>query len=218
MKRVLPIAALALLAGCFDEPVPAYKTVAPETQVYLNDGTLETLTKEAVYNVGLVYVEGSGKTNLSARVEKVDFNTISYLNLDRNALTNVDVLADFHGLKWLRLNGNALSDLPELPKLKNLRRVYLADNRLKSVPEALKRLPSLTDVDLSGNPIEAVPEWFALLKGMDSISLSRTKVKSLPENISSWRSLKTLQMGDLDLSEDEMKRIRAALPLTRVVF
>ena len=43
-------------------------------------------------------------------------------------------------------------------------------------------------------------------------------VEKLPEDISAWKSLKQLQLGDLRLSPDEMKRIRKALPDTAVVF
>ncbi len=218
MKAICLTAVLALLAGCFEEPVPAYATVDPATRIYLNDAGLETLTKDVLYRRGLVYVEGQGKTNLSARADRLDFLAVTYLNLDRNALVNVDELGDFRSLKWLRLNGNALEALPDLSALKSLRRIYLADNRLAAVPETLARLKSLTDVDLSGNPIETVPDWFARTPGLDSVSLSRTKVKRLPEDLSAWRSLKMLQLGDLEIDEDEMKRIRAALPLTRVVF
>ena len=218
LSAVCTTAVLALLAGCFEEPVPAFETADPATRIYLSDGKLARLTKEAVYADGAVYIEGAGKTNLSAVAAKLDFLAVVYLNLDRNALTNVDELADFRGLKWLRLNGNALDSLPDLSVLANLKRIYLADNRFSSVPETLKRLPSLLDVDLSGNPIESLPEWFTTIKGLESVSLSRTKLTRLPDDLSSWRSLNSLELGETGIGEDEMKRIRAALPTTRVVF
>jgi len=183
------------LAGCFDEPEPAYKTVPEGARVYLKDR-------------GLADLKG-----LSFDASKVD-----YLNLDRNALTNVDEVASLAGLKWLRLNSNRLSALPPLGALKSLRRIYLGDNRFEEVPEALKDLPALTDVDLSGNPLSEIPEWLAKKEGLEFLSFSRTKIAKLPDDLSSWRRLKALQLGDLRMTPGEMARIRKSLPDVAIVF
>lgn len=188
------------LVGCFNEPEPAYKTVPAESRLYLQDKGLVDLKKTDLTKVG------------------------DYLNLDRNQLTNVDEVASLAGLKWLRLNDNRLSALPDLSKLVNLRRIYLRGNRLTAVPESLKDLPSLTDIDLSGNPIIEIPDWLAKKEGLENLSFSGTRIKKLPDDLSAWRSLKSLQLGDLNLPAEEMKRIRAAFdpkgnPLgTAVVF
>lgn len=219
MKGLLLFVPAIMLAGCFDEPEPAYKSVPPETQVYLKDGRMDTFTEDVLMRDGKVFVHGSGWTNLSARVSKLDVQSIDYLNLDRNGLTNVDALAAFTGLKWLRLSGNRLASLPDLSEAKGLRRVYLRGNLFREVPDALKMLDKLTDLDVSDNPIESVPEWLACKKGLENLSFSRTKIKSLPPDLSAWRSLRTLQLGDLrELSEEEMLRVREALPGTAVVF
>jgi len=211
--------AMILLAGCFDEPTPAYESVLPETQVYLKDGRIDTFTEDVLMKDGKVFVQGSGWTNLSARVSKLDAQPINYLNLDRNGLTNVDALAAFTGLKWLRLSGNRLASLPDLSEAKGLKRVYLRGNLFREVPDTLKALDKLTDLDISDNPVESVPEWLACKKGLENLSFSRTKIKSLPSDLSAWKTLRTLQLGDLrELSEDEMRRVREALPGTAVVF
>ena len=186
------------LGGCFDEPEPAYRTVPKEARVYLSDKGFGDL---------------SGCAAALAAGAKID-----YLNLDRNALTNVDPVAKLTGLKWLRLNGNRLTSLPDLKGLTSLRRIYLANNRLSAVPETLKDLPSLTDVELSGNPIDTVPAWLAEKPGLKNISLNRTRVTSLPKDLSAWRSLSSLQLGDLSVSAEEMARIRKELPNVAIVF
>ena len=235
-KFSIPVLAAALCAvvGCFDEPVPAYAQVAPESRVYLKEKGLQTLTPEAVYAQGLVFLDAARPeddpyvargarakgawTNLSARVDALDPAKLDYLNLDYNALTNVDALAAFTGLKWLRLNENRLETLPDLKGLVRLRRIYLRGNRLAAVPETLKDIPALTDLDLSANPIKEVPAWLSGKKGLEALSLSRTQITSLPEDLTAWQSLKQLQLGDLRLSTNEMARIRRALPHTAVVF
>lgn len=220
---ILHFAFSICLCGCFKEPRPAYETVPAETQVYLKEKGLEVLTTEALMKDGVVYVGGpeAQPTNLASQVSSLDPASLTYLNLDYNELTNVDALVSFTGLKWLRLNNNRLESLPDLSGLASLRRLYLRDNALASVPEFLRpeNLPELDTLDLSGNPIAAVPDWLAQRKGLRHLSLSDTAVTALPKDLSAWQSLKSLQLGGLRLgSLEELKRIRAALPDTAVVF
>ncbi len=199
--RILMLVAgvLALAAGCFNEPTPAYKTVPPEARLYLQDRALKDLS--------------------SCAAELKAGAIIDYVNLDRNALeTFPKELASLTGLKWLRLNDNKLSALPDLKSLVNLRRLYLRGNRFTAIPETLKDLPSLTDLDFSRNPIASVPDWLAAKKGLEGLSFSRTRLTKLPDDLSAWKSLKQLQLGDLNMSAEEMARIRKALPDTAIVF
>ena len=148
-----------------------------------------------------VYLSDKGLKAVPAVNPKAD-----YLNLDRNELTNVSAVASLAELKWLRLNDNKLAALPDLKALVNLRRIYL------------KGLPARTDVDLSVNPIKEVPAWLAEKKGLKNLSFSRTMVTKLPENLDAWKSLQSLQLGDLSISPEEMARIRKALPNVAIVF
>jgi len=201
MERIATIALLAAalaVAGCFEEPVPASKTVPEGARLYLQDKGLKDLA--------------SCRDSLKPEI-------VDYVNLDRNELSEFPAeLASLTGLKWLRLNDNKLSSLPDLSALAGLRRIYLRGNKFESVPETLKSLESLTDIDLSENPVSEVPEWLAQKKGLENLSFSRTKVTALPQDISAWKSLRSLQLGDLQMSAEEMARIRAALPSTAVVF
>lgn len=203
-SRYLALALLtipaALAAGWFGEKTPAYKTVPKEARIYLQDKGLKDLKGAlALFQAG---------------------DEIDYVNLDRNELEVFpEELASLSGLKWLRLNDNRLAKLPDLSRLVNLRRIYLRDNNFAEVPETLKDLPSLTDIELSGNyKIKEIPDWLAKKEGLENLSFNRTSITSLPEDISAWRSLKSLQLGELKLSRDEMKRLRRVLPDTVIVF
>ncbi len=188
--------ALGALSGCFNEPEPAYKSVPPEARVYWSERGLG---------------DTSGLDQSKAAI-------VDYLNLDRNQLTNVAEVAAFVELKWLRLNDNRLTQLPDLKGLVKLRRIYLKNNRLGAVPETLKDLPALTDIELSGNPIREIPAWLAAKSGLKCLAFNRTQLQRLPEDLSAWRSLQVLQLGDLNLSAEEMARIRKALPDVAIVF
>ena len=197
-RMIALAAALAAAAGCFDEPVPAYKTVPDGARVYLQDKALKDFASAA---------------------KGLDPAIVDYINLDRNAITNLDGVAAFTGLKWLRLNDNKLKTLPSLAPLTKLRRIYLRDNLLPEVPEALKDAPALTDIELSGNPITEIPAWLAGKRGLRNLSFNRcTRLQKLPDDLSAWKSLKSLQLGELRLDAAEMARIRKALPSVAVVF
>ena len=215
---LMSLGAVLALGGCYQEPVSAEKSVPPEHRVYLKNLRLETLRVQDVYEHGKVF--GGGWTNLSSIVSEFKPESLDYLNLDHNILTNVSEIGAFKSLKWLRLNNNRLSELPDLSALAaSLKRIYLSGNRFTEVPEALSVLKNLTDIDLSGNPISQIPEWLSQMENLEHLSFSRTKIKSLPEDLSKWTSLRTLQLGELeDLAKDEMERIRKALPRTAVVF
>lgn len=186
-----------VLSGCFNEPEPAYKTVPAQARVYLQD---------------------KGFTDFKSASQGLDAKIVDYINLDRNALANIDGVEEFTQLKWLRLNDNKLSTLPDLKDLTSLSRIYLRGNSFKEVPETLKSLPSLTDIDISGNPVTAIPEWLAKKEGLKFLSFNHTLITKLPEDISAWKGLKALQLGGLKLSSDEMARIRKALPDVAIVF
>jgi internalin A len=193
MFKWLPVLAALCVAGCFNEPEPAYKTVPAGARVYLQDKGLSV-------------------------APEFDAKVVDYINLDRNSLTNIDSVAKVAGLKWLRLNGNRLSSLPDLKALVRLRRIYLGNNRFTAVPDTLKDLPQLTDIDLSGNPLSEVPAWLAAKTGLKNLSFSATRITGLPDDLSAWKSLQSLQLGDLSLSAQEMKRIRSQLPDVAIVF
>ncbi|MCR5414545.1 MAG: hypothetical protein K6F50_07460 [Kiritimatiellae bacterium] len=224
MRKLCAIAVLAAAhvaaAGMFGEPVSADSTVPPERRVYLKGAGLERLSLEDVHSKGRIFLpQPGGWCNLCDRVGAFDPASLDYLNLDYNSLSDVSVLPAFTGLKWLRLNENRLSALPDLSALKSLRRIYLRDNAFKSVPETLKDLPSLDTIDLSGNAdIKTVPDWLAAKEGLAHLNFSRTGIAGLPADLSAWRSLKSLQLGSLQIPLEEMKRIRSSLPDTAVVF
>ena len=222
---ILAVAASAFApAGCYDEPVSAEATVPAEKRIYLKNTDLGHLTVETVYEKGLIH--DSYWTNLSSRVDLEKFNSkvlksVDYLNLDCNKFTNVDAIVEFPALKWLRLNSNNLSSLPTngFARLSKLRRIYLADNRFTAVPKQLEELPSLKEIDLSGNVgIKEIPDWMAKKQGFEDLSFSGTSIEKLPEDLSAWRFLRLLRLGELKMSVGEMKRIREALPDTTVVF
>lgn len=222
-RSILTIAALALaMVGCYEDPLfhSAEYLLPAEKRIYLKNAGLVQLTVKSVYEKGLIY--DSFWTNLSSRVASAEvfkFDTVDYLNLDGNSLTNVDEITKFTSLKWLRLNLNQLSSLPDISSLTDLRRIYLRGNRFVSVPETLKSLPLLTDIDLSENrQLSEVPKWLAEKSGLEHLSFSATSITCLPDDISAWKTLKTLQLGNLHLSKEEMDRIRLALPKTAVVF
>ena len=182
----MSLGAVMALGGCYQEPVSAEKSVPAEHRVYLKNLRLETLRVQDVYEHGRVF--GGGWTNLSSIVSEFRPESLDYLNLDHNNLTNISEIGAFKSLKWLRLNNNRLSSLPDLSALaSSLKRIYLSSNRFTEVPPALAALKNLTDIDLSGNPIAQVPEWLSQMENLEHLSFSRTKSNLFPRIFPSGR-------------------------------
>ena len=152
-------------------------------------------------------------------------DTLDYLNLDDNEIAEVpDSLAKLTKLKWLRLNGNKIASLPaSLASLKDMRRIYLKGDpkqggKITAIPEVLKGWTMLEDVTFDGNPITSVPEWLLAMPHLRTVSLNRTNIERLPSDLSGWKRLDFLALGECRIQKGEMERIRKALPDVAVVF
>ena len=179
-----------LLAGCFDEPEPAYKSVPEGARIYLKEQ-------------GLADLKG----------QSFDASKIDYLNLDRNRLASLpDALPT--GLRWLRLNGNALSSLPEsIGALVDLRRIYLNDNALEALPASFGALKALEDVALAGNRLTAFPAVLVSLPHLRNLDLrGNGSITELPPDIGDMKALRTLTLTGCRLPKEERDRIRNFQP------
>ncbi|MCU0672475.1 MAG: tetratricopeptide repeat protein [Myxococcota bacterium] len=102
----------------------------------------------------------------------------------------LETLDDYPRAVWMQGWLNGLEDFPQdslvLPAL---RIAQLAANRFTTIPAALRALPALEVLDLQRNPIA-----------------------ELPEDLSSLRALRHLDVRHTQLSDEQVARLRSALP------
>jgi len=102
----------------------------------------------------------------------------------------LETLGDYPRTVWMQGWLNGLEDFPQTSlALPALRIAQLAGNRFTTIPAALRALPALEVLDLQRNPIA-----------------------ELPEDLSSLRALRHLDVRHSQLSDEQVARLRAALP------
>jgi hypothetical protein len=97
-------------------------------------------------------------------------------------------------LEYLDLSNHFITDLPpQIGRLKNLRALRVNNNQLRSLPAEIGRLRYLEQLELSVN-----------------------QLKDFPEEIGQLERLDRLQLDYNPISLDELDRLQALLPHTRI--
>ena len=100
-------------------------------------------------NITELDLSGTGITRLNFIL---DFNSLEYLNLSGNGITNIYIFEYSTNIKSIDLSGNQISDISALQNIYYTEYLNLADNQITSLG-ALAFLTNLKELDLSGNPL-----------------------------------------------------------------
>ncbi len=142
-----------------------------------------------VYSVLLVSFAILIHAQTGVKLNEIIFSPHYYDNLEK-------ALQEAENVWYLDLSMQKLKSLPpDIEKLKNLRYLDLSYNHFTSLPEEIARLPKLEVLKISG------------LYNMPHI----------PEFIYSMTHLKELYAIDLRVPPQELKRLKEALPNTKVI-
>lgn len=118
---------------------------------------------------------------------------LTELDLSNRALTDVSTLSLFKNLEEVNLRGNNLEDISVLQWTRGIKKLDLGCNSI-SDPTALTSLPYLETLDISGNKLSSV-----------DIFMSMT-------------GLKELNLSGNNLSQEQIERLRFALPGCNIIF
>lgn len=129
----------------------------------VNEGTFFSAVKRELFGNLEVYPDASDLAKLEGELDLSDYDLhdlegieycvgLTILNLSRNNLDNVYLLANLLKLEALDLSENDLEDADSLGGLVNLKELDLSANDIDDVA-FLDRLISLKYVDLTGNPV-----------------------------------------------------------------
>lgn len=169
----------------------------------LSEGTksLKDLTKLT----NLEYLD-AGQLNLKDITSIGSLTKLRVLYLQRNAISDIQVLKKLTKLEILSLNGNKLTTISGLSALTNLRELYLRENQLTSVT-ALSKLSKLEILELGKNCITKV-ENLKNLNKLKRLALDFNKISGL----GGLEKMKKLQ--HLDLSNNQISDISLLSELT----
>lgn len=119
------------------------------------------------------------------------FTEIEQISLGKNNITDITAFSKMNKLKRIWLYDNSISDIRPLENLTNLEELYLWDNSISDLTP-LKKLKNLKELNLQNNYI------------------------SDPSPLYGLKQLEVLVIGDNCMTEEQVSRLRQALPNTMI--
>lgn len=180
-------------------------------EVHLQNNSLYSLAKGLFHRLEqLLVLDLSGNQLTSAHIDDGTFSgliRLIVLNLSHNALTRIDRLTfkDLFFLQILDLRNNSIGFIEDnaLLPLYNLHTLNLAENRLNTIgPLLFNGLFVLSKLTLNNNLINQVDNRaFKNCSDLKELDLSSNALLEVPEAIQELTFLKTLDLGENQLSD-----------------
>ena len=170
----------------------------PLSEEALKKQPVYTSLEEALQNPAQVY-----RLKLKIKADSLPEEVFQLTNLQEftAARCKLNVLNQSIGkltrLEYLNVMGNRLVRLPEsLGNLVNLKTLVICRNLIEVLPESIGNLKKLTYIDAWENPLYVFPESITELQN----------------------TLKTIDLRQIDLHNDELDRMEAQLPHTDIKY
>ncbi len=182
-----------VLPGLYGPPIGS-------TELDLSDKGITEITQEemealAKYYPGLLRLE-LGENNLSGLPSSIgNLKKLTFLNISTNNLTELPKsIGNLTSLRIIHLFDNLLTSLPEsIGNLKNLKALHIGINQLDTLPQSIRKLTELQYLDVRNNKLTTLSELIGGLRKLDEINVHHGQ-----------------------LSEQEISRIKAALPHIKI--
>ncbi|XP_054270602.1 toll-like receptor 7 [Macrosteles quadrilineatus] len=179
-------------------------------EIYLHNNTLYELARGLLHRLEQLLVLDLSNNQLSSN--QIDDTTfvglirLIVLNLSHNALTRIDArtFKDLSFLQILDLRNNSIGFIEDnafLP-LYNLHTLNLAENRIHHITSQLfNGLFGLSKLNLNNNLIVNIdPQAFRNCSDLKELDLSSNAIQYIPEALSELSFLKTLDLGENQIS------------------
>ena len=174
--------------------------------------------------------------NISDLAPLANLTELQWLNLVGDNISDLAPLANLTKLQWLYLAGDNIPDLAPLANLTELQWLYLVGDSISDLAP-LANLTKLQSLDLIGNnisdltPLANLTELQSLNLVGDNISdltplANLTKLQSLylvginisdPAPLANLTKLQSLDLTGTEITENEVRKLRDALPHCRIL-
>ncbi|CAL9049300.1 unnamed protein product, partial [Musa banksii] len=213
-----------LLSGCgsltIESVQVALGALSNLKELDLSDNSLEGEIREILNNVssssGLKHLDLSSN-QLSGDIPRGSLRDLEYLDLSRNLIVDVHILAslgnlDFVRLEYLDLSFNGINGkIPQaIGNLSNLLELLLSGNKIVGwIPPSIGNLTNLVHLDLSRNNISGyIPETLGTLIHMEELYLFNNRISGqIPETIGDLQNLRILFLSNNHISGQIPKKI-----------
>lgn len=191
-------------------PMAIFSSSRELREIYLHNNALYELSRGIFHNLEQLLVLDLSSNQLSSN--HVDDETfiglirLIVLNLSNNALTRIDekTFKDLYFLQILELSNNSIGYIQEnsFYPLYNLHTLNLANNRLHTIEAQLfNGLFVLSKLSLSNNLVANIhPQAFKNCSDLKELELNSNAITEVPEALSELSFLKTLDLGENQIS------------------
>lgn len=197
---------------------PGIRRMERLEMIDLSDNKLKRLGKQ-VCKIKTLRVLDMHENRLKKLPEHV--NWLRYL---RQLDVSNNQLSEIHSgslklpyLEYLNLSNNQLSVLPStLRYCKNLEELHLSGNALEKLP-AFTSLKKLKVLDVSHNSLTEIPK-LSRLRYLEALNLSHNELEEVPRSLYNLKAIKELDISGNNIPEQELQKLRDALPNTQITF
>ncbi len=115
-------------------------------------GDLNMLYAADLIGLQSMYAESC---NLTTLLPMMALTNLSYLDVDDNTISNIEVVAAMSKMSWLEASSNQISDLSPLQELPEIYRLYLHDNLITDITPLVNNpgIGSGDYISIYGNPV-----------------------------------------------------------------
>ncbi len=138
-----------------------------------------------------------------------EFENLIYLTANQNKIDSLVPIAKFKNIEFLNLHSNKISNLEPIRNFKELRHLDLAANSIFETSE-LGTCSNLNYLNLCANKISYL-SGFGDLHHLEELGIGNNSINSL-NPLYNLYNLRKLDIRFNPLSEDELVRIKKALP------
>jgi len=144
-------------------------------------------------------------------------DTICALSFRKQKLTVLpEQLFQYRNLKYLDLEKNAISDLSRLGELNQLVYLNLGKNNLDNFPVCVCQMPFLEELVVSRNFFSYVPPCIEFCSQLRKIDFWETPVSSLPIEMQSLKMLEFMDFSGVRMNPRTQKILKQQYPHVRM--
>lgn len=147
--------------------------------------------------------------NLSTVAPLEDLTALTYLDLSKNTLRNINVFSGYTKLQELHMGENALTDLEALTLLADLKIVDVSLNSIQSIKPLLNSA-GLVELDISENALETI-DGIGALKSLSKLNLSQNLISDASPLAG------CTALTEIDISNNKLEDISVVGQLTSLV-
>jgi|GEM_PF-1275321 len=136
---------------------------------------------------------------------------LKWLGVHNNQLTSLPgSICQLSELEWLSVHNNQLTSLPgSICQLSELKWLGVHNNQLTSLPDSICQLSELESLNVHNNQLTSLPDSIDQLSKLEWLSVHNNQLTSLPNSILQLRSVLTIDLTHVGLSNEVLARLQA---------